>query len=821
MKARHHTLLHKAITAHRGYTFQTIGDEEHAAFEMAQDALAAAMTAQIALHTEDWGVIGSLKVRMGLHTGPATLNGEEYEGYLILSHTKRLMSVAYGGQILLSEATETLLRETIPPEVKMLDLGGHRLKDFERVEHIYQVVWPDLPAEFPPIRSLVSIPNNLPVQLTGFIGRTREINDIKLLLSKERLLTLTGAGGSGKTRLALQVAAEIIDQFQDGVFFVPLAPIFDPVHLYSTIGQGLGLAEIPGRSIGDHLKDYLKNKSILLLLDNFEQVISAAPVVAELLIACANLKIMVTSREKLRIRGESEYPVPPLALPDRKDLASHDSLQQFSAIALFVQRAQAIKPDFQMAEENIPVIAEICDRLDGLPLAIELAAARIKLLSPQAMLARLEHRLDFLTSGPRDLPARQQTLRNAFNWSYALLSENEQALFRRLSVFVGGGSVDAVKAVTDEHPDHPSVSDRLESLVDKSLLQEVGDTGQESRFAMLDTLREFGLEQLAATGEEDIVRRRHAEYYLSLAEQAGGELESIGQVQWLTRMEQEHDNLRAALEWSQSVPGAVEICVRLACSLGLFWEVRGHISEGRERLSVILEAGLARENTPGRAKILTRAAELAYRQSDYPATKSFAEEGLSIYRKMKDEPGMASILIKLGNTATEVGDHLAASAYLEEALNIWQRLGDKPGTARALISLGWNALRSGDYPVAKGHLEEAFTLSKNLGDTRRMGFELAGLGEVALRQGQFKRATQLVEESLRLRRQLDNKWGIAVSLGILGLIAIREGDWKAAEARLAEKSWPSHEDWRPNRLRLVPRALSRSEDGARTGRESH
>jgi predicted ATPase len=578
----------------------------------------------------------------------------------------------------------------------------------------------------------------------------------------------------------------MIEHFPDGVFFVALAAITDPGLVTSTIAQSLGIPETPGRPILDSLKDYLQNKSLLLLLDNFEQVISAAPFVAELLAACIELKILVTSREGLHISGGREYLVPPLALPDLTQLPPPESLSQYAAVELFSQRAQAVKPDFRITSDSALAVAEICYRLDGLPLAIELAAARIKLLRPPAMLVRLERRLEFLTGGARDLPARQQTLRNAIAWSYDLLDENEQKLFQRISVFVGGCTLEAVEEVAGDHPAHVSILDRLESLLDKSLLREVEGTNGEPRFMILETLREFGLEQLEASGERDKIQHRHANFFLALAEQAEARLESAGQVQWMNRMEQEHDNLRAALEWCNTAQATAETCMRLAGALGLFWEVRGYFSEGRERLAALLLTDLAQGRTAARARLLARAAELAYRQSDYPATTSFAGESLAIYRDVGDKQGIASALIKLGNAATEVGDYATATGFLEEALKIWRELEDKHGTARALISLGWVALRPGNHPLAKERLVEALALSRELGDTRSIGFELSGLGEVALRQGDTMRATQLVEESLELRRQLGNKWGVGVSLGILGWVAMREGNWNRAIARLSE-----------------------------------
>lgn len=790
IQARHRAIFEAAVTALQGYVFQKIGDEVDAAFATALDALAAAVAVQRALRSEDWGVIELLQVRMGIHTGPASIRSadDEYEGYVTISHAKRIMSAAYGDQILLSEATEALLRDSLPPDITLRSLGEHRLKDFERIEQIYQVAAPNLPGEFPPIKSLDASPDHLPVQLTSFIGREKELDEVKQLLSQDRLLTLTGPGGSGKTRLALQAAAEMSEHFQDGVYFVALASIDDPGLVPPVIAQSLGITEAPGRAIIDRVKDDLSKKTILLVLDNFEQVIEAAALVAELLVASTGLKIIVTSRESLRVSGEREYPVLPLALPDLTQTPSQETLSQYASVELFFQRARAVKPDFEITGDNAPAVAEICSRLDGLPLAIELAAARIKLLPPHAMLTRLENRLAFLTGGARDLPARQQTLRNAIAWSFDLLDEHEKQLFCRLSIFAGGCTLDAVEAVAGGlmSGDLEPVLDEIESLLDKSLLREAESAAGEPRYVMLETLREFGLEQFEASGELDDARYRHAAYFLTLAEQGETVTESAQQVQWLNRMEQEHDNIRAALDWSKTTEGKGDLCVRLAGLAGLFWEARGYYSEGRKRLDDILAIEPAQERNAARARLLARAAELAYRQSDYVATISFAAESLAIYREAVDQQGTASALIKLGNAAVEMGDYAAGSGFSEEALSIWRQLGDKHGTARALISLGWAALRTGSDALARMRLEEALTLSRDLGDSRRIGFELSGLGEVALRQGDTMRAVQLVEESLAIRRQLGNKWGIGVSLGILGWAAIREGHWELAAARLGE-----------------------------------
>ena len=782
--AEHNQLLREASETNNGRVMGLEGDSFFVVFPRALDAISAVVQSQRSLATHTWPDGVNVRVRMGLHTGEPQISSSGYVG-IDVHRAARIAAAGHGGQVLLSQTTYDLVERELPEDLTVRDIGEHRLKDLRQPKHLYQLVIKGLPADFPPLKSLkVATQNNLPIQLTSFIGREKEITEIKQSINEHRLVTLTGAGGSGKTRLSLQVASELLEQFQDGVFFVALAPITNPGLVPSTIAQSLGITEAAGKSITEGLKDFLQSKSLLLVLDNFEQVISAAPLVAELLVACSQLKVLVTSREGLRVRGEHEYFVPPLEIPNPAELPPLETLTRYTAVELFVQRAQAVKQDFRLTDETAQTVAEICYRLDGLPLAIELAAARIKLLPPKAMLARLERRLEFLTSSARDLPTRQRTLRDAIAWSYDLLNEHEQKLFRQVSVFVGGCTFDAIEAIAEDHSTH--VLDLVGSLLDKSLLRELEDRIGEPRFIMLELLREFGLEQLVTSSEAETIRLRHANLYLGLAEQAEVKLESAEQVDWINRMEEEHDNLRAALEWSKSAEGAGEICLRLAGTLGLFWEARGYFSEGRERLSAILSTDIARGKTAARAKLLARAAELAYRQSDYPATLALAGESLSICREVGDKQGAAAALIKLGNAATEGGDYATASGYLAEALTIWRELKDKHGTARALISLGWAALRPGDYSLANERLEEALVISRELEDTRSIGFELSGLGEVALREGNYARATQLLEESLQLRRQLGNKWGVGVSLGTLGWIAMHEGDWKRATSRLGE-----------------------------------
>ena len=549
-RAHHDAILRGAILAHRGAIVKMVGDGFLAAFATPADGVAAALAAQRALHATDWKEAGPVGVRMALHTGAAEERDGDYFGPT-LNRAARLMAVAHGGQVLLSRAALELTRDLLAPGVEVRDLGEHRLKDLSRPERIFQVVAPDLPAIFAPLRTLDAQANNLPHQPTLLVGRDQELAALAALLrrTEARLVTLTGPGGTGKTRLALQAATDFVDDCADGVWFIDLAPISDPGLVASTIGHTLGLKETGGQPLLDGLKSHLRDKQLLLVLDNFEQVVSAAHLLTDLLATSPRLKVLVTSREVLRLAGEHEYPVPPLALPPSELPPVIERLEEYAAVALFVERARAANPDFKITGENAPAVAAICARLDGLPLALELAAARIKVLPPAALLARLDNRLKLLTDGARDRGARQQTLRGAIDWSYHLLLPDEQALFRRLGLFVGGCTLEAVEAVCDAAGNsRPDVLDLVASLVDKSLLRQEQEPAGDSRFSMLETIREYAREQLATSGETRLFQH-HAAYYLAFAEQAARELTGQHQAPWLRRLDAEQDNLRAALTW--------------------------------------------------------------------------------------------------------------------------------------------------------------------------------------------------------------------------------------------------------------------------------
>jgi predicted ATPase len=727
---------------------------------------------------------------MALHTGLGEVGNGDYVG-VPLNRIARLLATGWGGQTLLSEATYELVRDALPAigeDVAVRDLGTHRLKDLEETEHVYQVVTADLPADFPPLKSLDSRPNNLPAQSTPFVGRSKEVAAVReLLLSEDvRLVTLLGPGGMGKTRLALQVGAEMIEEFQDGVFFVDLATIREPGLVVSQIAQTLAVRETGGLPLVDSLKEYLRDKRLLLLLDNFEQVVDAAPAVAELLATAPELKVLATSRSVLHLRGENEFAVPPLSLPTPDALPPLEELAQYEAVALFLQRARRVQPGFELTEQNAPAVAEICYRLDGLPLAIELAAARLRLLPPEGLLSRLGSRLKLLTGGARDLPARQQTLRSTIEWSFDMLNPGEQVAFRRLAVFVGGFTLDAAEVVCNAGIElglselDMDLLECIESLVDKSLLRGSGlpagrspvpdPRSPEPRFAMLQVIREYGLERLAESGEEQAARKAHAEYYLRLAEEAEPKLSGPEQAEWLHRLEVEHGNIRAALDWGQTAEGGAELGLCLSGALLWFWQTRGHITEGRERLRILLARPEGAAHTEARAKALVVAGRLAYLQGDYEAAKAHFEENLAIWRETGDRHNMSHALIALGSAATGQGEYAAARSLYEESLAIQEELREKPYMAMALAGLGETILNQEQHGEAKPLVERSLALFRETGNPLGAAFALSMLGQVAEREGDYPRAGQLFEESLAIRRELGSKQGVALCL--LGLAEV-------------------------------------------------
>jgi len=771
----HRRLVRAAIAAGGGHEVNTEGDSFFAVFSSAAGAAAAAAAAQRSLASHPWPDGGALRVRMGLHTGEATPVGRDYVG-LDVHRAARIGAAGWGGQILVSYATRTLIENALTPGGSLRDLGEHRLKDLQRPEHLFQLVVADLQADFPPLRTLDATPNNLPTQLTSFIGREREVAAAKQLLGTTRLLTLTGPGGTGKTRLSLQLAAEVTDQFPHGVYFVPLAPISDPALVASTVAQALGLAEPRGKSPLEGLQEYLRDRQLLLVLDNFEQIVSAAPLVIELLKAGTGLKILVTSRAVLRVYGEQEFLVPPLQLPDPKHLPSLESLSQYGAVTLFIQRAVAVKPNFTVTNDNAAAVAEITARLDGLPLAIELAAARIKILPPQAMLARLGHRLSLLGSGGRDLPARQQTLRGAIAWSYDLLDAGSRRLMARLSVFVGPFTLEEAEAVCGPAAELESdVLEGLAGLLDHSLVRRV-DEGGEGRFMMLETIREFATERLDASGEADAIRRRHAMTYLALAEEAEPHLLGSDKAVWLDRIEGAHDNMRASLEWTIE-RGETEIALRLGAALWRFWQMRGHLQEARARLTRILAMPDVSAYDRARAKALEAAGGIAYWQGDMTTAGRYYEEHLSLQRSLGDKRGIADALYNLAFVyAAPQRELQKARSLYEESLALYEELADRAGIARAHWGLASTCYSEANYASAHGHLAVSLPILRDLHDTFSFAWAQHLSGLIAIRTADHGAARAALGEALKLFSDARDVSGIVIALDDLSALATAEGD---------------------------------------------
>lgn len=786
--ARHDKLLQQAIKSNNGFVFKTIGDAFCASFATAADALNAALDAQLALGAELPKDGLSLRVRMALNTGAVEHRDNDYFGQP-LTRVARLLSAGHGGQVLLSQATRELTRDSLPARASLQPLGEHRLRDLARPEQVFQLLHPDFPSEFPPLCSLdnTQFPNNLPTQLTSFIGRDKEIAAVKALLINSRLLTLTGCGGSGKTRLSLQVAAETLEDFPDGVWLIELAPLTEAALMLQTIAQVLAFKEQSDRPLEQTLIEGLKRKRMLLLLDNCEHLLAASVQLAAMLLrSCPNVKLLVTSRQAFGIAGEQTYRVPSLSLPDPNNSSTIAAIAQYEAVHLFIERARLVKSEFTDTQANAPVLAQLCCRLDGIPLAIELAAARVRSMSVEDINNKLKHRFRLLIGGDRAALPRQQTLRALIDWSYDLLNEREKFLFERLSVFAGGWMLGAAGAVCSrQSPNGECIEewemlDLLTSLADKSLIvveQEQGGT----RYRLLETVRQYSRDRLEERGEFEIVRSRHLAFFLALAEEAEQQFLEPEQATWLERLEREHDNLRAALEW-----GEQPVRVRLAGSMWWFWYVRGYYSEGRKRLADVLAGDEVQVRNAARAKALNAGGVLACSQGDYAAASTLHEEALAIQWELGNRKGVASTLNGMGSVAKDKGDYAAAHALYEESLGLQHELGDTAGVATSLNNLGIIAYVQGDYPAARLRYVESLSLQRELGNKRGIAYSLLNLGLVASHQEDIAGAVTQIAESLALFREMGNKEGIAYTLNSIGNVLSFQGDWDAARACLNE-----------------------------------
>jgi predicted ATPase/class 3 adenylate cyclase len=765
----HAAIVRRAVSDDGGVEVSTHGDAIFVAFRSPLAAVRAAAAAQRGLAAHDWSPGPPLRVRMGVHTGEGTLGGDDYVG-IDVHRAARIADAAHGGQVIVSDATRGLVEHTLPAGASLRDLGPHHLRGLADPERLHELVVEGLESDFPPPRTLDARPSNLPPQLTSFVGREAEITEVERLLGQTRLLTLTGPGGSGKSRLALRVAADLLLQYRDGSCFVDLAPVTDPALVPAAVANALGVPESPGRPILDEVKDHLRHRELLQVVDNFEQVAEAGPVIEELLVAAPKLRTMVTSRVVLSLRGEQEYAVPPLHVPDPGRLPLDlSALTAVEAVRLFTERAQAASPRFALTEQNAPVVAEITARLDGLPLAIELAATRTKVLTPEQILSRLRRRLSILTSGSRGLPERQRTLRAAIAWSYDLLDPVERRLFARLSVFTGGWTFESAEAVCDPEELGVDALDGLTSLVDKSLIRRVEAPGRPARFSMLETIREFGLEQLEASGELEPVRGRHAEHFLRLAEEAEPHLTGEDQGEWLDRCDQEHANIRAALRWAVET-GDAGRAQSAAGALWRFWQQRGHLTEGRRWLDEVLALPSGKGRTSARAKALTGAGGIAWWQEDIAAARGFYQEALAIERELGDPARTAEALYNQAFVAGAAGEFDTAVGLFEESIELFRRAGDELGATRALWMSAVRDMAAGDWEGPVARAEETVATWRRAGDRFNLADALTWLAVVYARVGRPADAHATVLEALQLFRELGSAMGnvsVVLSLSYL------------------------------------------------------
>jgi predicted ATPase/class 3 adenylate cyclase len=769
----HAAILRRALADHGGVEVSTHGDAFFVVFTSPPAAVRAAVAAQRALAAHDWSPAPPVRVRMGVHTGEGTLGGDDYVG-IDVHRAARIADAAHGGQVIVSDATRGLVRHVLPDGVSLRDLGVHRLRGIADPEPLHELAVEGLRSDFPPPRTLDARPNNLPPQLTSFVGREEEIAEVERLLGHTRLLTLTGPGGSGKSRLALAVAADLLTQFRDGSYFVDLSPVTDPALVPAAVANALGVPEAAGRPALDGVKEHLRDRELLQVVDNFEQVAEAGPVLEELLLAAPRLRTMVTSRVVLALRGEQEYAVPPLHVPDPGRLPRDlSALEGVEAVRLFRERARAANPRFSLTEQNAPVVADICARLDGLPLAIELAATRTKVLTPEQILSRLKRRLSILTSSSRTLPGRQRTLRAAIAWSYDLLDPVEQRLFGRLSVFTGGWAFEAAEAVCDPEELGLDALDGLTSLVDKSLIRRSEPPGRPSRFSMLETIREFAQEQLEASGDLEPVRERHADHYLRLAEEAEPHLTGADQGEWLDRCDTEHANIRAALRWAID-RGQAGRAQAAAGALWRFWQQRGHLAEGRRWLEEVLAMPAGQARTAERAKALVAAGGIAW-WSDRAASRAPYAEALEIERELGDPARLAEALYNQAFVVAAEHDLEAAARLLEECLELFRRLGDERGVARVLAMQVVPDAMAGAWDRVMARLEEVAAIWRRLGDRLQLAFDLIWLAFAHGRAGRPDDARAIALEALELFREADNPTGVALAFLDLAFLLTWEG----------------------------------------------
>jgi len=782
---RHHVIMQKAVESNNGFIFEIVGDAFCCAFEKADDAVKAACDAQINLANEKW-VDAIIKIRIGIHSGNAEWNGERYMGYITLARTARVMFTAYGEQIIISNNTFELCKDKFEvaneKNISFRDLGERRLKDLIQPIKLYQIISDELSSDFPPLKTLDARPNNLQVQLTSFIGREREMSEVKKVIAETRLLTLIGPGGTGKTRLSLQVGADLIDDFVNGVWFIELASVQDPGLLPQIITSIFGIKEQPGQSMEDNLIGYVKDKKILIILDNCEHLISTCSNLSEKLLECSSgLKIIATSREALRCSGEKTHQVLPLGFPDPIENLSPEILTQYEAVRLFIERALAVNQKFRVTNDNAPALSQICFQLDGIPLAIELAAARIKILSLEKIYEKLNDRFKLLTGGKRTALPRQQTLRALIDWSYDLLNEKEKLLLQRLSVFSGGWTMEAAEEIcSDEIIDTLEVIDLLAGLLDKSLINSK-EVSESIRFNMLESLKQYAKEKL--DDNKDIIRR-HFNYFKRLGDHHEMISNGMEQLEWANMIEAERGNVRIAIQWAvENDPYEASDIIN---NITEFWNIKGYFSEGLLTCMGILDKNPAITEL-NMARILQNTALMSNCLGKIEDAERYGKEALSIFRNLNYKKGIVNCLNLLGANLSfnqaKAGEMLE---YYNEALSLSLELNLKSETGQIKYNLSFLQMREEDYEAAFKSKTEALSIFKELRDTHQITLTLASLGVFEFRKENFEAARSYTEESLSLSQQMGDKYLISINLTNLGCIYSGLKDFEKALRLLTE-----------------------------------
>jgi len=761
--ARHDEILKAAIESHSGYIFKTVGDAFYAAFHTAPDALHAAVEAQQALYAEQWGDTGPLRVRIGINTGHAEFRDNDYFGGT-LNRLARITNVGHGGQILLSYSTAELVRDLLPTGVSLRDLGERRLRSHNRAEHLFQLDARGLPNDFPPLRTLEVHPNNLPAQLTRFVGREKSLEAIKGMAGAQRLLSLIGPGGAGKTRLALEVGAEALDRFNDGVWLAELALVQDPARLVATVASVFDVRDEPDRPLKETLVHFLHNKQLLLILDNCEHLVSACAELADAILqSCPHVRIVATSRFALGIRGETTYSVPPLSMLDlwkyrEPEERTAEIVGQYDSAKLFVTRAQAVRPEFELTDANAADIARICYRLDGIPLAIELAAARIRVLTPAQIVERLSDRFRLLRGGSGRLP-HQKTLEALIDWSYDLLSDQERILFRRLAAFSGGRTIEAVEAVCSGNGvDEFEILDLLQQLADKSLVMIEEPEDELPRCTMIESVWQYARDKFESTGEADQIQDRHLDYYLDLTNEAAPHLFGPDMADWLNRLQSERLNLRLALAYSSRTPQAIERGLRMIGNLQRLFEIRGNLEEAAKICATLLDHPEAAEPTLARARALETAGRVAWSRDRYAESRRFYQAAIEIYHAQNHLREAALVECFLGYLDRCDNQNESALRRFESGLAMAEELDDNRTRAVALNGMSHGKIDSGELAEARRIKERCLRMLREVGDEWILGFVLWGLATVAIRQKDEATARAALAEWSYNVEKLHNRW---------------------------------------------------------------